>query len=95
MIAMSELESLKGRRQILHALLFSVDNAHAIIEFCASASPDAAIAADTVAGFFGITEFQAEVILDMPLRRFSPHAVASIRKELLDVESELDRLDRS
>jgi DNA gyrase/topoisomerase IV subunit A len=89
--AVSEFENLQGRRQILQALLFATENAIRIVEFCASSSPDAAVTARDLAEAFDITEFQADVILTMQVRRFSPHSVANVRAQLHDVESEIEQ----
>lgn len=90
---MSELRNLQGRVQIIRALIYATEHASEVLSFCLSVSADHAVTARELADFCGVSEFQAEVILDMPVRRFSAHAVSNMRGELQAVEDQIRALE--
>ncbi|MGM7668964.1 hypothetical protein [Microbacterium sp. A93] len=65
---MDERENLVARRQILGAVLLAMENAPRVLQVCANASGDNDVVATALAAAFGISEFEAQIILDMQVK---------------------------
>jgi hypothetical protein len=92
---MEELRNLVGRQQMISAMLFATENAARVIEICSAPPPADGDTVRALADACGLTDFQAEVILTMPVRRFSPDSVARMRDDLREVEISIDQLRES
>lgn len=88
----AELATQLDRQQIVLALLYAAENPARVIEVCATAETSGDELTRTLADACGLSMFQADVILTMQVRRFSPHAVTQMRAELLDIDQAIDRL---
>lgn len=89
---MSELQDLVGRQQMVSAMIYAAENAAQVIEICSAPSRAGDNIARRLASACGLTEFQAEVILDMQVKRFSPLAVEGMRAQLEEDERIITRL---
>jgi len=83
-------ENLLERRRIVSLMLLAAEQAPRLVEVCASVSGDESSARRVLAEAFGVSEMDAQFILDMQVRRFTPPAIERTRSELADIDSQLD-----
>ena len=87
-----ELKQARARAHILEGLMIALDNLDEVIALIrASKSPKEARSA--LMERFGLTEIQAQAILDMRLQRLTNLEVVSLRKEYADVLKLISRLE--
>lgn len=86
---MDERENLIERRRILAVTLLAVEQAPKVLEVCASVSGDNASLVRALAKAFEISEFEAEVITTIQVRRFTPHVTEQLRSEVADINQRL------
>ncbi|MFC4139106.1 MULTISPECIES: DNA gyrase subunit A [unclassified Microbacterium] len=87
---MSDLQVLRARHDVIAALLVAAENAEHVMRICSSAAPDAA---DELVRTFGVSDLQAQAILEMQLRRFAPEAAAAMRAELVEVSRRISEIE--
>jgi DNA gyrase subunit A len=86
-----ELEQAKARAHILEGLIIAVDNLDEVIRLIrASSTPKEA--RERLMTRFGLTEIQAQAILDMRLQRLTNLEIVSLRKEYEEIKKLIDRL---
>lgn len=90
---MSDLQNLVKQRQMVAAILLGADNYQEVIQICATTKGDLEAVTRVVMGKFGITEFEAHVILDMQIKKFTPAAIALVRSELVAIDARLNALE--
>jgi DNA gyrase/topoisomerase IV subunit A len=86
---MDPLDIERQRREIVAATLFAAEHAEQVLAVCADVDGDEDAAAAAIAAAFGVNDIQARAILQMQLRRFTPHAIEQIRSELADIDGRL------
>ena len=86
-----ELEQAKARAHILEGLIIAVDNLDEVIRLIrASSTPKEA--REKLMSRFGLTEIQAQAILDMRLQRLTNLEIVSLRKEYEELKKLIDRM---
>lgn len=86
---MDDHQSMRGRRWILRVMLMAAERSQELLKVCAATEGDERDLLRAVAEAFEISELDAEVILSMPARRFSPASVRRLRAELDEVDRQL------
>ncbi|EAI1055586.1 DNA gyrase subunit A [Campylobacter coli] len=87
-----ELQKARARAHILEGLKIALDNIDEVIALIKN-SPDNATARDSLVAKFGLTELQANAILDMKLGRLTGLEREKIENELTELMKEIARLD--
>lgn len=87
-----ELQKARARAHILEGLKIALDNIDEVIALIKN-SPDNATARDSLVAKFGLTELQANAILDMKLGRLTGLEREKIENELAELMKEIARLD--
>ncbi|EPZ2626855.1 DNA gyrase subunit A [Campylobacter coli] len=87
-----ELQKARARAHILEGLKIALDNIDEVIALIKN-SPDNATARDSLVTKFGLTELQANAILDMKLGRLTGLEREKIENELAELMKEIARLD--
>ncbi len=86
------LNQTRRREHILQGLKIALDHLDDVIATIKK-SRDTDDARVNLVGKFGLTEIQAQAILDMPLKRLSALEREKIEQELKDILEEIDRLE--
>ncbi len=86
-----ELNKAEKRVHILEGLKIALDNIDEVIKLIRAASTDEE-AKNGLMSKFGLTEIQAEAILEMKLRRLTGLEKSKIEDELAELMKEIDRL---
>ncbi|EKJ0825780.1 DNA gyrase subunit A [Campylobacter coli] len=87
-----ELQKARARAHILEGLKIALDNIDEVIALIKN-SPDNTTARDSLVAKFGLTELQANAILDMKLGRLTGLEREKIENELTELMKEIARLD--
>ncbi|HEB9330948.1 TPA: DNA gyrase subunit A [Campylobacter coli] len=87
-----ELQKARARAHILEGLKIALDNIDEVIALIKN-SPDNATARDSLVAKFGLTELQANAILDMKLGRLTGLEREKIENELAELMKEITRLN--
>lgn len=87
-----ELQKAIARAHILEGLKIALDNIDEVIALIKN-SPDNTTARDSLVAKFGLTELQANAILDMKLGRLTGLEREKIENELAELMKEIARLD--
>ncbi|WP_283795583.1 DNA gyrase subunit A [Campylobacter coli] len=87
-----ELQKARARAHILEGLKIALDNIDEVIALIKN-SPDNNSARDSLVAKFGLTELQANAILDMKLGRLTGLEREKIENELAELMKEIARLD--
>ncbi len=87
-----ELQKARARAHILEGLKIALDNIDEVIALIKN-SPDNATARDSLVAKFGLTELQANAILDMKLGRLTGLEREKIENELAELMKEIAKLD--
>ncbi|MFK5880860.1 MAG: DNA gyrase subunit A [Sulfurospirillum sp.] len=87
-----ELEKAKARAHILEGLKIALDNIDDVIKLI-KASADAKEAREGLVSAFGLSEIQANAILDMKLQRLTGLEREKIENELEALRKEMERLN--
>ncbi|EAI3851222.1 TPA: DNA gyrase subunit A [Campylobacter coli] len=87
-----ELQKARARAHILEGLKIALDNIDEAIALIKN-SPDNTTARDSLVAKFGLTELQANAILDMKLGRLTGLEREKIENELAELMKEIARLD--
>ncbi|EHS2400563.1 DNA gyrase subunit A [Campylobacter coli] len=87
-----ELQKARARAHILEGLKIALDNIDEVIALIKN-SPDNNTARDSLVAKFGLTELQANAILDMKLGRLTGLEREKIENELAELMKEIARLD--
>ncbi len=87
-----ELQKAIARAHILEGLKIALDNIDEVIALIKN-SPDNATARDSLVAKFGLTELQANAILDMKLGRLTGLEREKIENEFAELMKEIARLD--
>ncbi|MFK0387421.1 DNA gyrase subunit A [Campylobacter coli] len=87
-----ELQKARARAHILEGLKIALDNIDEVIALIKN-SPDNTTARDSLIAKFGLTELQANAILDMKLGRLTGLEREKIENELAELMKEIARLD--
>lgn len=87
-----ELQKARARAHILEGLTVALDNIDDVIALIKN-SPDNASARDSLMAKFGLSEIQANAILDMKLGRLTGLEREKIENELAELMKEIARLD--
>ena len=87
-----ELEQAQAREHILKGLMIAVDNLDAVIKLI-RASKNPKEAREGLMKNFGLTEIQAQAILDMRLQRLTGLEIEALRKEYAEILKTIARLE--
>ncbi|HED0963093.1 TPA: DNA gyrase subunit A [Campylobacter coli] len=87
-----ELQKARARAHILEGLKIALDNIDEVIALIKN-SPDSTTARDSLVAKFGLSELQANAILDMKLGRLTGLEREKIENELAELMKEIARLD--
>ncbi|ELE4954323.1 DNA gyrase subunit A [Campylobacter coli] len=87
-----ELQKARARAHILEGLKIALDNIDEVIALIKN-SPDNTTARDSLVAKFGLTELQANAILDMKLGRLTGLEREKIENELAELMKEIARFD--
>ncbi|MBP5779222.1 MAG: DNA gyrase subunit A, partial [Campylobacter sp.] len=87
-----ELQKARARAHILEGLKIALDNIDEVIELIKN-SADTAAARDGLMSKFGLSELQANAILDMRLSKLTGLEREKIEEELRAILAEIERLD--
>lgn len=87
---MDDQRNARNRREIVVAVLFAAEHPGEILGICADVE-DTVSAPSKIADAFGFSTTQAEAILSMQVRRFTPYAIEQLRAELADIDAVLAR----
>lgn len=87
-----ELEAAKKREHILEGLVIAVRNIDEVIKII-KASANTTAAKEALRKRFGLSEIQAQAVLDMRLARLTHLEIFKLEKELAEVRSEIARLE--
>ena len=87
-----ELQKARARAHILEGLTIALDNIDDVIALIKN-SPDNTSAKDSLMAKFGLSEIQANAILDMKLGRLTGLEREKIENELAELMKEIARLD--
>ncbi|ECK2610185.1 DNA gyrase subunit A [Campylobacter coli] len=87
-----ELQKARARAHILEGLKIALDNIDEVIALIKN-SPDNTTARDSLVAKFGLTELQANAILDTKLGRLTGLEREKIENELAELMKEIARLD--
>lgn len=83
---MTEKQNLQGRRWLLGITLMAAEQASRVLEVCASVEGDDAALNRALCEEFDISSIDAEVVLSLQVRRFTPASIARMRSELAEME---------
>ncbi|MGF2948990.1 hypothetical protein [Microbacterium alcoholitolerans] len=86
---MDETQNLLGKRWIVGVTLLAAEQAQRVLEICATTSGGEKDLNRALREAFDIGELDAEVILSMQVRRFTPASVQRLRAELDEIERQL------
>ena len=87
-----ELEAAKKREHILEGMVIAVRNIDEVIKIIKE-SPNTTAAKEALRRRFGLSEIQAQAVLDMRLARLTHLEIYKLEKELADVKAEIVRLE--
>ena len=87
-----ELEQAKAREHILAGLIVAVDHLDEVIAIIRH-SKTPKIAKEQLENRFGLSELQAQAILDLRLQRLTGLEIETLRREYRDILAEIDRLE--
>jgi len=87
-----ELEQAKARRHVLEGLMIAVDNLDEVIALI-RASKNGKEAREKLIARFGLTEIQAQAILDLRLQRLTGLEILTLREEYKQVLKLIDSLE--
>ncbi len=87
-----DLKHARARAHILQGLMIAVDNLDEVIALIRS-SKNPKEAKERLMARFGLTEIQAQAILDMRLQRLTNLEIIALRKEYEDILKLIDRLE--
>jgi DNA gyrase/topoisomerase IV subunit A len=86
---MTAFDNLRGRQLVISALILAVDNRDRVLEICATTDGDVSHVRAALVREFKLDPMQADAILGMQVRQFTPRVIALMRVELAEVEAEL------
>jgi DNA gyrase subunit A len=87
-----DLNKAQARAHILEGLLIALDNLDAVIQTIRE-SPDVSTARDRLMDRFGLSEMQAQAILDMQLRRLTALERSRLEEEYADILKNISYLE--
>ncbi|WP_152545331.1 hypothetical protein [Microbacterium sp. CH12i] len=87
---MSELENLRGQRQVVAAMLVAANNYQMVMRICASTTGEIEDVTRSLMKELDISDFEAKVILDMQMKKFSPASIAGVRAELIEIDLKIE-----
>lgn len=87
-----ELQKARARAHILEGLKIALDNIDEVIELIKN-SADTTVAREGLMSYFGLSELQANAILDMRLSKLTGLEREKIEEELRAILAEIERLD--
>jgi DNA gyrase subunit A len=87
-----DLRGAKAREHVLEGLKIAVDNIDEVIRIIRG-SPDAEVASASLQASFGLTEIQAEAILNMRLARLTGLEMEKLEAELAQVQARIAELE--
>jgi len=87
-----ELDQARARLHILDGLIIAVDNLDEVIRIIRAAKNEKEAKANLISRF-GLSELQAQAILDMRLRRLTGLEILTLREEHAKVTKEIARLE--
>lgn len=86
---MDDRENALARRRIIVAMLHAAEHQDELLRACATVEGDAASANAAIRRAFDVDIVQADAVLSMQMRRFTPNAIKQMRAELSDVDAVL------
>lgn len=84
---MDDRENALALRHIIVAMRHAAEHQDELLRVCASVDGDIPSAKAAIRQAFDVDEMQADAILSMQVRRFTPEAIQQLHRELSDVES--------
>lgn len=89
------IEILRMRRAILRAYVMVIERKDELFSVCAAATGDVSATRLALEKTFGIGPVEADAVLDLQVRRFTPAQTERIRQELADVERQTELAERA
>lgn len=86
---MDDRENALARRHIIVAMLHAAEHQAELLHACATVDGNFASASAAIRKAFDVDAVQADAILSMQVRRFTPEAIQQLRAELSDVDAVL------
>ncbi|ALJ21828.1 hypothetical protein [Microbacterium sp. No. 7] len=90
---MNDRDLLLQRRHIVSVILRAVENAPEVLRICNTLPADTASAGPALSELLSISESESQIVLNMQIKMFTPHARARVRAELEDLDHRLARID--
>jgi DNA gyrase/topoisomerase IV subunit A len=82
-----------ARREILEAYVKASTRLGELVEVCSSVTGDVDQLRNAVQNAFKLSPYAAQAVLDMQVRRFTPHERQRILDELAELNLRLERID--
>lgn len=86
---MDDRENALARRHVISAMPYAAEHQDELLRACAAVEGDTASANTAIREAFDVDVIQADAILTMQVRRFTPEAIQQLRVEVSDVEAVL------
>jgi len=90
-----ELRNARLHREVLAAMIYAAEHAADILRVCAAADGDDPSLREAIMTAFGFDEVQADAILAMQIRRFTPRAIEQSRAQLAGLDELIRRSEAS
>ncbi len=84
-----EVRNARFHRPVVVAMLFAAENSADILQLCAAAEDDDSSLREAIMTAYGFDEVQADAILAMQVRRFTPRAIEQYRELLADLDERI------
>ncbi|WP_236968874.1 hypothetical protein [Microbacterium aurantiacum] len=85
--------NLMARIEIISAYMKALEDPERLMQVCADIAGDDADARSAVAAAFEVSDFAADAILTLQVKRFTPRSIEQMRRELADANRILLDLD--
>ena len=90
-----DLRDLQMHRSILRAYVRVLERTDELLALCAATTGDATATRAAIERAFGIGPVEADAVLGMQVRRFTPAAAEMIRRELADADRQIAAAERT
>ncbi|MBO1738534.1 hypothetical protein [Leifsonia sp. TF02-11] len=89
-----DVRNARFHRPVVVAMLFAAEHSADILALCASAEGDDSSLREAIMTAWGFDEVQADAILAMQVRRFTPRAIEQLRGLLADLDERIRGSER-
>lgn len=81
-----ELRNARLRRGVVAATLYAAEHAVEVVQICKAVDGDEFSLRTAIMVAFGFDEVQADAIVGMQVRRFTPRAIEQLRAHLSEID---------